>query len=891
MSSSPQLTKLSHDLIETLSEAIQWNDAAASTNHRVSIDQQDNYQFLLRSRLQARKLKASSMRPPCVGVFGPSQAGKSYLVSALSRPETGSLTVQFGSEAVDFLQSINPGGGRESTGVVTRFTLHPPLVGDDAFPVEARLLSESDVLKIICNSYFSDFDHAGSLQIKSLDADEMHRRLSALEKQAANGLESPALLPEDVLDLKQYIESTFDRLSTKLKTDFWPVALKIAAKLPLQQRAELFSMIWADVDIFTNLYLTLSSALTTMKSADVALVSVQAITASDGNISLVDAQLLAEIGRQDMATIQIVPVVQGEKQPPVSIPKPIVAALVAELRLPISHARWQFLNSLDMLDFPGARSRLKLSNVSLEPAEQQSQTAELFLRGKVAFLFERYTSDKELAAVLLCVPWGPQEVTGYAPLINHWVAEMNGATQDARAERPPGLFLVLTKFDMDLQAKGGDTEATERSRWPDRIRSSLLERFGGMDWVSAWDRLPFRNTFWLRNPEIKDSPYMAYDNGVETGIQPSQEARLTRLRDFFISDELVGQHFSDPADAWDAAMTPADGGIRRIVGGIEALSDPDLHTKLLLDRLSGLCAGFIDRLEQYFSSGQDEEVAKKAAAYKTVKNQMAMVVKAKEIWRFQDVFCPDAEELRDLYYATSQGVSAPALASDEVDAAEPESSDFDIDAFFEQEVSSASSGGEGKHSPVNNRARVFAEKAVAYWISHMRERAQDPTAAKVLMVSTHAIAILVEEFVVAIQRNELADRLAAALHPAESNSSVTWESIVDRQVTVTKSLMSDFLNQLGMSSLPLADRPGVPPDNPKRRVFEPYPAFLDSPPLQEVPINVPTLIALDWVVGLQKMFTDNAGFSGSDRLPAELNLALGGLIGRARDTVTAAEAN
>jgi hypothetical protein len=173
----------------------------------------------------------------------------------------------------------------------------------------------------------------------------------------------------------------------------------------------------------------------------------------------------------------------------------------------------------------------------------------------------------------------------------------------------------------------------------------------------------------------------------------------------------------------------------------------------------------------------------------------------------------------------------------------------------------------------------------------MRECAQDPSTVKALMVSTHVIAILVEEFVIAIQRNQLADRLAAALHPAESNSSVTWESIVDRQVTVTKSLMSDFLNQLGMSNLPLTDRPGVPPDNPKRRVFEPYPAFSDSPPLQEVPINVPTLIALDWVVGLQKMFTDNAGFSGSDRLPADLNLALGGLIGRARDTVTAAEAN
>ena len=47
-------------------------------------------------------------RNNCVGVFGPSQAGKSYLVSALARPPGGQLAILFGTERKDFLREINP---------------------------------------------------------------------------------------------------------------------------------------------------------------------------------------------------------------------------------------------------------------------------------------------------------------------------------------------------------------------------------------------------------------------------------------------------------------------------------------------------------------------------------------------------------------------------------------------------------------------------------------------------------------------------------------------------------------------------------------------------------------------------------------------------------------
>ena len=106
----------------------------------------------------SRKLAASAGRRNSAGVFGPSQAGKSYLVSALARnPEPHPLTADFAGTKKDFLAEINPPGDRESTGLVTRFTVVPGTT-DTTHPVELRLLTETDLVKILGNSFLSDFD-------------------------------------------------------------------------------------------------------------------------------------------------------------------------------------------------------------------------------------------------------------------------------------------------------------------------------------------------------------------------------------------------------------------------------------------------------------------------------------------------------------------------------------------------------------------------------------------------------------------------------------------------------------------------------------------------------------------------------------------------------------
>ena len=64
--------------------------------------------------LTLTKEAATAARKMCVGVFGPSQSGKSYLISALAQDADGSLLAALGDESADFIQDINPAGGKES---------------------------------------------------------------------------------------------------------------------------------------------------------------------------------------------------------------------------------------------------------------------------------------------------------------------------------------------------------------------------------------------------------------------------------------------------------------------------------------------------------------------------------------------------------------------------------------------------------------------------------------------------------------------------------------------------------------------------------------------------------------------------------------------------------
>src|SRR5213595_3973755 len=118
--------KLAQDceiLAVAASEGVNWLKDAANQSPTVAQQAPSLISELQKVRNQSRKPARAARRRMCVGVFGPSQAGKSYLVSSPASRAGRPLPGLFADQAFVCLPDINPPGNRESTGLVTRFGL------------------------------------------------------------------------------------------------------------------------------------------------------------------------------------------------------------------------------------------------------------------------------------------------------------------------------------------------------------------------------------------------------------------------------------------------------------------------------------------------------------------------------------------------------------------------------------------------------------------------------------------------------------------------------------------------------------------------------------------------------------------------------------------------
>lgn len=130
----------------------------------------------------------------------------------------------------------------------------------------------------------------------------------------------------------------------------------------------------------------------------------------------------------------------ASKSPPLparaTLDRTVLTALIAEVTVPLAEQPWDFFAHTDLLDFPGARSRKEHEDIDKALAAE-SGLGELFLRGKVAYLFQHYNAEQEIAAMLLCVGPSVQEVSTLPKMVTAWIGQTMGATPAARQRNAP----------------------------------------------------------------------------------------------------------------------------------------------------------------------------------------------------------------------------------------------------------------------------------------------------------------------------------------------------------------------------------------------------------------------------------------------------------------------
>ena len=874
-------------------------------------DTQPLVKELRKAAITAGKLEKAAMRKMCVGVFGVSQAGKSYLISALARAENKPLMAMFDDAAVDFLAEINPEGGGESTGLVTRFTIDRPVGQPSGYPVMVRLLSEMDIVKILVNSYVFDVSH-------DEEDDDFHDpkaifgALEKLEKKMA-GQPLGHVIEEDIYDLEDYCNHRLianPRIKKLRKIHFWDHVATIAPRLEPRDREELFALLWDGFTVYSVMYKRLQQALNRLNAADVVYCSLDGLFKSDDgrlkrrpSSSIINVSTLRALDDESGSADTVK--VSDASGRVVDIARSDLTALIAELNIVMKDRPFEFFEHTDLLDFPGARTRAPV--MMKREADGSGKRSELLLRGKVAYLFERYSSDQELTSLLLCCGPENNEVEGIDSLVAEWISATHGDTPEERDGQENALFCVLTKFDRSFELSVG-----KDNPFPNRIHTSLIEPYcKRYDWPTQWNSAgSFQNCYAVRNPTIRQEglfDYVGADPGDPETFYKEKEVRADKvevikgLRTNFLNADEVKHHFVDPDRAWEAVMELNDGGIAYLVAKLEPLCNPDLKSRQVQGRLDRLLEQVISRLKPFHVSGDaDAELRKKQAMTQKIWKALAPSIGNRRFVEFLETLQITEADIYDVHFAAKNRPIAPILATeaestvDEAVAADNMNQDamdilnelgamFDAPDTSSQSEPAPSTMASAVERPAYGFPECFAQSVEEHWAQQMRGLSADPRLSRYFSVQPEILSELVEELILGARRAGIFHELSDLVTEFEQFKE---DVRIWKQVTPACRLVNDFLIYMGYGGRWSRTGQSIEKDGKVvRHLFKPREPVGTYPRLEVRSPAFDKDFYLDWLSAFGKLVEENVAYQAGIMDNLEQNTRLGSILERLGSSV------
>ncbi|MFI3039176.1 virulence factor SrfC family protein [Atlantibacter hermannii] len=880
-------------------DGLGWIDSVRTGSRRLDNEADKLSLSLLRTRNLANSLTQVARTPMTVGFFGISQAGKSYLISALAAGSNGSLEALYGEKRVDFIKEVNPvGGGKEATGLVTRFTRQAP-AAPAGYPVPLRLFSEIDLAKILANAWFNDFNHE---QLSyQLEQSRIEERLRPFLQRAAQGQNDNGVSQEDVVALWDYLNASFKKSVEKLEHAYWPQVLKIAPALSPNERAELFSLLWGEQPALTETYRSLANVLAKLNHARMVFAPLETLTDhSSGSIMNVDS--LNRLGSSQDRNVEIRYWKEDQQIGSASLTQAELAALTTELIFPLSEVETDsVVEKVDLLDFPGYRGRLKITALEQAGRDGLNAISQLLLRGKVAYLFERYTDNQEMNALVVCASSAKQsDVADVGPVLNRWVEKTQGKSAEERAGNKPGLFWAITMCDMRINNSLQHTESQLKEGWEGMLHMTLLERFSQYDWLQQWStNQPFNNCFLVRKPGL-DNPFLKLEG--DAGQERLQEVGITeRYRDVldtmgntFVCGKNVQRHVADPKAAWQAMLELNDGGMARLTRALRGVAHLDFKLQRLQHQLEQCRLDTGDhRLGRWYEKDGDDQIVKKQAIAKDLWQGLSAC--SHSMGEMIERLVLPTQELNNIYLSIrdlepkTEGETPAANAF----TANPFGGNpFADNPFASNPFAATPADTAVVDAPVASAPeRVgqdddFAHQAFKAWVAHLRELPQQTSQWRQLGMSSELINPLCEELITAGTRLDLEGTLKRAL-AGQEQTETPREHLRARQVLRAHLAMRDFIAWFGYLTLP-------PEKVPNSYVGEKNKVFLRQKQLasEELPqlaaVAPPPGVAYlgDWLSALMSVVLDNAGHSATRDISFEHNRQLGQIISQLKQENT-----
>ncbi|KHN52228.1 putative virulence factor [Pectobacterium fontis] len=787
-------------------QAIGWVESTRQNAPRLDIEADRLIVKLRRNYNKAQHLSDVAQKEIAIGFFGLSQAGKSYLIASLAGGESGKLETTFEGQQLDFIEHINPSD--RATSLVTRFSRQSG-VKNKSFPVQLQLLSELDIGKIMANAFLNDLNQGTTFE--ELDerhiAEHIKTSLMHRQPESVEGINR-----DEVVELWDYLARHDAKRQKQLAAHFWPVAIELAPYLTVDDRAQLFSVLWGELPSLTAAYRHFSHTLQHLSGTRKLLAPLRTLVDEDLNPAegLIDGSALERLHSTDDPSILVRPVQNGRAGKTAELSLAELTMLAAELLIPLhSPPKEALFEQVDVLDFPGFG---EVRETQEEPPARRRNSlhplAHTLLRAKRAYLLERYTDNQEMNVLMVCSAAGDRaDVKVVGKALDHWVKQTQGENAQVRSHRKPGLIWAVTRYDR----------------------------------------------------------------------------RITHGQNY---DAAVQRYVGNPGDAWGTMLAMDKRGVARMATWLGTEVHREVKLGRIGEQLNELQRELSDNLlgNWYLPVDVDDPAEKQRIAETLLKSLQTRTGVHGELL---ERLLPSRDELRRLYlqqqgghyggfHADVEDLSAPLANSD------PFGVGIEIDLFADEPIA-IDQPAPPMLTTDHSYEADYAHGVYRYWINYLRSLPENAPLLDLLNVPKSTIEMLVEELITGSIRLRIEDALVDMLVDGEQLG-INRENKADRQVSRVLTILGDFVAWLGFQQLDESLRPASRINRGHKIFAKPekqavsFGASQRLTKLSLTPTNNTAFYIYDWLVGLNEMIIQNAGYSAAREVSAKQREQLGTIL-------------
>lgn len=617
--------------IQIINDSLAW--AKEFKKDSFPFEQFKEYRRKLNKIRRALELNCSA------AAYGESQVGKSYLMSSLLSSADNPFMIENNGKKYSFIDELNSSGGNntkvESTGVITRFTIkrssQNPNMEDY---VKVLNLSVVDIILLLADSYYNDV----KINLDTtLSSEAINRELESFSTLWESAKFQQSIISEDdIKDINDYIKDVIGNSASAIYlSNFCRVISPVIQYVPYDKWVDVFGLLWNKNPEINRLFVTLINAYKKLDFTREIYVPFDAVLHKKGTllkINWLDTVCGVKIDTGNDELYTDVYDAEGHLLAQ-NFNKGDLSALIAELTfvLPESLAKdRKFLNDMDLLDFPGARSREKYKE-----KEITTVLSKMLRRGKVAYLFNKYSRALQINSVLFCHHNDQKSEPTIGEAINNWIEENIGISPQERArvlrftnEVAP-LFFIATKFNIDLQRTKSDKPEdyeTLNDHW-ERFDKVFPEIIKPNTWFDDWSVssngkiLPFQNVYPLRDFywSAKNGLFDGYSDGINKSLEQSLHIDndfpdyMDRLKESFMQNKFVRKHFADPEETWNDVATLNNDGSKAIIRDLDRISSvlDSARRERYQNMLDNLKMELINALSVYYEPEDTESKNKK----------------------------------------------------------------------------------------------------------------------------------------------------------------------------------------------------------------------------------------------------------------------------------------